>query len=640
MDGDTAGALQTLEQIQPVAISPVQRARFAVQRAKILADVADPAGALAEYEAVLKLDLPQIHPNVTFARIGRLRSLLELHRLDAARAQFATDRALIDVLPGSLPAIEAQFLSAELEVRLGRRDLGLAAVEKAIAATRRIRSGSLSAESRARFIASRREQDELRICLFAGCAALPQAPRDAVASLLASEDARAGMLAELIAAATSRRQYGAHDDAARGQLLSEIDARLARVDALSDRPIANARELEALRRSMLDAQTRLSRLDAPQRIEPGRQLSRSQLEQLLARLPAQTTVLEYFLGRRTLLVWKATRDGVTVHEVASGTAEIAALRDDIRSLAQASAGDPTLPQRLTRLGRLLVEPYVDGSARHLVVVPDGELSFVPFAALSIMDPLQLVDRSEVILTPSLMRLSIGETHTPTLDTAAIVADPVFDADDPRVPDSVSVQVAAGGGAERFARLPATTGEARSVQALLGNRQATVLIGTAATRDNVLKTFGQGVAIAHFASHAVIRASDPSLSFLALSAYDEGWRRVPARLYSSEIVAAGIRADLVVLSACRSALGDVIAGEGPLGLSYSFLANGSGAVVAATWPVPDTFSAEFMRDFYTALAREPGSPAAALRTAQLQARRSLLWNDPYYWAAFSLTTLRL
>ena len=102
----------------------------------------------------------------------------------------------------------------------------------------------------------------------------------------------------------------------------------------------------------------------------------------------------------------------------------------------------------------------------------------------------------------------------------------------------------------------------------------------------------------------------------------------------------MRADLVVLSACRSAVGDVVAGEGPLGLSYSFLANGSGAVVAATWPVPDTFSAEFMRDFYAALAREPGSPAAALRTAQLQARRSLLWNDPYYWAAFSLTTLRL
>jgi CHAT domain-containing protein len=168
----------------------------------------------------------------------------------------------------------------------------------------------------------------------------------------------------------------------------------------------------------------------------------------------------------------------------------------------------------------------------------------------------------------------------------------------------------------------------------------VLEGTAATRDNVLQAFAQEVAIAHFASHAVVRASDPSLSFLALSAYDDAWQRVPARLYSSDIVSSGIRADLVVLSACRSAVGEIVAGEGPLGLSYSFLANGSGAVIASTWPVPDAFAAEFMRDFYASLSQPPRSPAAALRSAQRKARQSLMWSDPYYWATFSLTTLRL
>jgi CHAT domain-containing protein len=157
---------------------------------------------------------------------------------------------------------------------------------------------------------------------------------------------------------------------------------------------------------------------------------------------------------------------------------------------------------------------------------------------------------------------------------------------------------------------------------------------------VLQAFGQEVAIAHFASHAIVRASDPSLSFLALSAYDDAWQRVPARLYSSDIVGSGIHADLVVLSACRSAVGEIVAGEGPLGLSYSFLANGSGAVVASTWPVPDAFAAEFMRDFYDSLWQPPRSPSAALRAAQRKARQSLMWSDPYYWATFSITTLRL
>lgn len=640
MHGDTALALQTMEQIQGVAVSPAQRARFGVQRAKILTDLADHTSALAQYDAVLALDLPQINPNVTFARIGRLRSLIELRKPEGAGEQIAVDRALADAMPGSLPAIEAQFLGAELQARLGNRQAALAAVEKAIAATRRIRSISLSSESRARFMASRREQDELRICLFAGCATLPSLPRDALGALIASEHARTGALAELIAGAADRRRQGAHEDVRRGELLSEIDAKLARIDVLSDRPVANVREIAALRRAILESQAQLRKMDAPDASTSTRPVQLD-VERLMARLPADTTVLEYFLGRKTALVWAVSRNDVAVHEIASGIAAVAALRTDIRALIQSRAGDPHMPQRLARLGRRLVEPYVDvQKTRRLVIVPDGELSFVPFAALPLSSAPQLIDRFEIVLTPSLLRLGIDDARPVRLDTAAIIADPVFDADDPRVPVGVPLQAAAAGTTSGLVRLPATTGEARSVEAFLKDRHATVLTGTAATRDNVLKALGQEVAIAHFASHAVIRASDPSLSFIALSAYDDAWRRVPARLYSSDIVGSGIRADLVVLSACRSAVGEIVAGEGPLGLSYSFLANGSGAVVASTWPVPDAFAADFMRDFYGALARDPRSPAGALRAAQLQARKSLLWNDPYYWSAFSLTTLRL
>jgi CHAT domain-containing protein len=362
---------------------------------------------------------------------------------------------------------------------------------------------------------------------------------------------------------------------------------------------------------------------------------------LLARLPANTTVLEYFLGRKTALVWTLSRSGVAVHEIASGSAAITALRNDIRALMQASAGDRSMSQRLARLGRQLVEPYVDPrETRRLVIVPDGDLSFVPFAALPLEDTPQLIDSFETVLTPSLLRLALDDARPLRLTPVAIIADPIFDADDLRVPAHVSAQVTAAGAAPGLARLPATSGEAQSVANLLQDPHPRVLEGTAATRDNVLQVFGREVAIAHFASHAVVRASDPSLSFLALSAYDDTWQRVPARLYSSDIVGSGIRADLVVLSACRSAVGEIVAGEGPLGLSYSFLANGSGAVVASTWPVPDAFAAEFMRNFYAALAKPPRSPAAALRSAQQTARQSLMWKDPYYWATFSLTTLRL
>jgi CHAT domain-containing protein len=333
---------------------------------------------------------------------------------------------------------------------------------------------------------------------------------------------------------------------------------------------------------------------------------------------------------------------VTVHEVASGNTAVAALRNEIRALTQMSAGDARLPQHLARLSRQLLEPYVDvNEVKRLVIVPDGELSFVPFAALPIANSVQVVDRAQVVLTPSLSQLSTEPlAKAPGAGRVAIVADPVFDANDPRVPLQLQLPITAPADSESLPRLSGTIAEAQTVLLLLAQRRPSLLIGPAATRENVLKALGDGVAVAHFASHAVIRASDPSLSYLALSAFDSAWHRVPGRLYSADIVAAGMRADLVVLSACRSAVGEVVAGEGPLGLNYSFLANGSGAVVAATWPVPDAFAVEFMGDFYGTLVRDPGSPAAALRAAQLRARSSLLWNSPYYWAAFSLTTFRL
>jgi CHAT domain-containing protein/tetratricopeptide (TPR) repeat protein len=638
--GDLSAASQTLDQVQPAAVSPAQRARFAIHRAKVLLDLSDHAGALAQYEAVLALDLPQINPNVTFARVGRLRTLIELHDFNAARREVAADRNLALLQADSLPAIEAQFLVAELEARLGNRAAALAAVDRAIAATRRIRSVSLSAESRARFMASRREQDELRICLFAGCAGAPVGRSEAMESLLASEDARATTLAELVAGSTDRRQRNSRADVARSEWLGEIDAKLARVDALSDRPVANAREIATLRRSVLELQARLRDLDAAAPHVPTH-VARSQVEQLLARLPPDTTVLEFFLGRRTALAWTIDRRGVSVREIASGSAAVAALRNDIRALAEATAADPTLPQRLTRLSRQLIGPNVDTKGiKRLVIVPDGELSFIPFAALTIGKASPLVDQLEVVLTPSLAQLSLSPVAAQTAGVVLIVADPVFDAYDTRMPRSIPIQIATHADSRGLPRLPATNNEAQAVKELLADRRQTVLIGPAATRDNVLKTFTEPVSVAHFASHAVVRASDPSLSHLALSSYDAAWKRVPARLYSSDIIAAGMRADLVVLSACRSAVGEVVAGEGPLGLSYSFLANGSGAVVAATWPVPDTFAAQFMHDFYDALNRDPGAPAAALRTAQLQARKSMLWSSPYYWAAFSLTTFRL
>jgi CHAT domain-containing protein len=94
-------------------------------------------------------------------------------------------------------------------------------------------------------------------------------------------------------------------------------------------------------------------------------------------------------------------------------------------------------------------------------------------------------------------------------------------------------------------------------------------------------------------------------------------------------------DMVVLSACETALGKEIRGEGLVGLTRGFMYAGASRVVASLWNVDDVATAELMRRFYKAILREGLPPASALRKAQVEMARQKRWSDPYYWAAFTI-----
>ena len=97
----------------------------------------------------------------------------------------------------------------------------------------------------------------------------------------------------------------------------------------------------------------------------------------------------------------------------------------------------------------------------------------------------------------------------------------------------------------------------------------------------------------------------------------------------------LNADLVTLSACRTALGKDIAGEGLVGLTRGFLYAGASRVVATLWSVEDKATAEMMRRFYSGIFKDKLSPASALRAAQLAMWHDKQWRSPYYWGAFTL-----
>jgi CHAT domain-containing protein len=106
------------------------------------------------------------------------------------------------------------------------------------------------------------------------------------------------------------------------------------------------------------------------------------------------------------------------------------------------------------------------------------------------------------------------------------------------------------------------------------------------------------------------------------------------LWYSDICRVHMPLDLVVLSACNTALGEAVPGEGFVGLTQAFFSAGSQRVLGTLWPVDDQATSEWMRRFYLAL-RSTRSPARAMGMAQREMAADPQWKAPYYWAGFVL-----
>src|SRR5207247_1664630 len=133
-------------------------------------------------------------------------------------------------------------------------------------------------------------------------------------------------------------------------------------------------------------------------------------------------------------------------------------------------------------------------------------------------------------------------------------------------------------------------------------------------------------VIHFASHAIVDNRHPDLCAIALSG---------GMLRMTDIYNLRLNADLVVLSACDTATGKELRGEGLIGLVRGFMYAGAPRVVASFWKVKDEATASLMGRFYQATFARGMSPAAALRSAQLSMLRNPRWQAPAYWAGFIL-----
>jgi CHAT domain-containing protein len=224
-------------------------------------------------------------------------------------------------------------------------------------------------------------------------------------------------------------------------------------------------------------------------------------------------------------------------------------------------------------------------------------------------------------------------------SVAVLADPVFGANDPRVSSGHSSSPTdlhrSSQGPGRLPPLPSSGAEAKDILALSPPGRTLAALGFAASRETVLSGALSRYRILHFATHGHLDTEHPELSGIELSRVDERGRPREGFLGAHEIYRLRLEADLVVLSACDTALGREVRGEGLVGLTRGFFHAGARRVVVSLWPVQDQPTAELMRRFYQAMLRDHLPPAAALRTAQAGLRGEPRWRDPHDWAGFVL-----
>jgi CHAT domain-containing protein len=334
------------------------------------------------------------------------------------------------------------------------------------------------------------------------------------------------------------------------------------------------------------------------------------------------------------------------------------------------------PAAAAELSKMVLGPLgpLTGIKR-ILIVSDGALQYIPFEALPaptvgpVDDRPPLVVNYEIVHLPSVSVIAElrrgGAKTTPSRQVLAVLADPVFDQDDPRVgrkalasnriakntdrantsvaglalpvdPENVGREIGVGDNEVLVPRLLFSREEAESILRNVPADRRFAALNFKASRATATAAELSRYRYLHFATHGILNSQHPELSGVVLSLVDEAGRPQDGFLRLHDIYSLRLSAELVVLSACQTGLGREVRGEGLIGLTRGFMYAGAPRVVASLWKVDDAATAELMSRFYRGILKENRTPAAALHNAQLEMWRQPNWRrSPYYWAAFVL-----
>jgi len=450
------------------------------------------------------------------------------------------------------------------------------------------------------------------------------------------------------------------------------------VQLLSDKHAEQ--EAAALKKEIADLTSEYQESEAQMRSTSPRYAALTQPQTLsLAEIQRQVVdanslLLEYSLSEERSYLWAITSSSIKSYEL-PGSRQIEQLARHIRELIAAfqlrdQAAMPTADlvaqyeDTARQLSQILLAPVAsDLIGKRLLIVADGILQYISFPGLpspvDLTAAVPLIVDHEISMIPSastqaMLRRQIAGRALAAHEVA-VFADPVFEKTDPRIlpagqnqlrtptmtaarPQSSKLRQLTRSfrsrtGTGSFPRLLATRREAEMIISYAKAGESLLASDFLASRKMILRPELAQYRILHLATHGLFDSEHPELSALVLSLVDPQGRPQNGFLRLHDLYNLNLPVELIVLSACDSAMGKNVKGEGMVGMTRGFMYAGAPRLVASLWRVDDDATAELMASFYKKMLAEHMRPAAALRAAQVDMYHHKQWRAPFYWAAF-------
>jgi CHAT domain-containing protein/Tfp pilus assembly protein PilF len=626
---------------------------------------------------------------------------------DRSKAYDYLNQALVLCRTINQPLFEAESLYdlAVLDMDSDHLDEARSRIGTAINIIESTRARVVSTDTRVSFFASKQDYYELYIDLLMQLYAKRGNRDDKIKAFGISELKRARNLLDSLGQAQLDIRQGASPELLKREHALQLklnyqaqnQIKLLSGKHTQEQAIAAARDLAATSAEYEQASTDIKQSSPHYSalVQPNT-LSLKELQSEV--VDSDTLLLEYSLGETRSYLWSVSSTEITSYQLPNRSeieAKAHGIYDLLLSRNQSIKFEPS-DKRQERIAIADAEFYKSSSVlsrmllgpvamqlknRRLLVVTDGALQYVPFAALPVPETNRragqkisataenyhpLISQHEIVTLPSASVLGIlrrelaGREQPPK--SVAVLADPVFTREDERVTGGEAINWPASSQSAsgkrdphdletelvrslrdvntatglKITRLAFTRQEANAIVSLTPDSEHFKALDFQANLDTITGPEMSSYRIVHIATHALLNNAHPELSGLILSMVDKNGNDRPGFLPAQEIYNLKLPVDLVVLSACETGLGKEIKGEGLMSLTRGFMYAGSARVAVSLWKVGDESTAELMKRFYGGMfGKDKLSPAAALRAAQLSMWKSSRWQSPYSWAGFIL-----